>query len=104
MRSKAARTKVIELKKIDKFFEENLKVEGKTAKKYLDDIEQEYKDAKEYYDDEMSSLDSDSDKELENQKTNSDKNKAEQKQSPIDYVVEKQSCELPDIPESDGGD
>jgi hypothetical protein len=42
-------------------------------------------------------------------KDNNDNNKLSQsenknKQSPIDYILEKKDCEMPDIPDSNGGE
>jgi len=105
-----AESKEIEKKNIEKQVEGILIEEGESLMKLLNKIEESYVDACEFYD--QAHADSSSEKSsTENFESNKDLSPSENKksetkgvQSPIDFVLEKEQCNMPDIPDSDGGE
>lgn len=110
-----------ELTKLDKHLEEEIQAEGRHTKNLLEKLEREREDALGL--DEMSSIaswesDDSNPRSLKDEKVEVDNNEKiaksennkmpqsedKNKHSPIDYVLEKKDCEMPDIPDSDGGE
>lgn len=96
-----------ELDRIDKHLEEHIQDEGKSLSKSLEQIRKEYENEMDFYesgytesDAENSSNQSYNGHEPLNKNNNENKNP----QTPIDYVLEKESCNMPSIPDSDGGE
>jgi hypothetical protein len=101
-----------EKEKIQKFMDETIKEEGERLGKLLKHLHVEYEETYKHFeenpsDEHESTDDEDSSDEKSSDDKNADgskgnKNQTEDNQSPIDYVLEKQGCELPDISDSDG--
>ncbi len=90
---------------LDKHLEENIICEGEHIGKLLEQLHTEYEEACDFfYNDSDFENQSECDDGSEVVSQSNEKKDCETKQSPIDYIIEKQNCEMPDIPDSDGGD
>lgn len=97
----------IEHKKVDEHVESTVMLEGKRVSELLNKLDEEYKETKDFYDmvnDSENSDDEGSKNNIGSKSGNKSQNNIKDKQSPIDFVVEKQPGEKPDIPNSDGGE
>jgi hypothetical protein len=100
------RTIAMEKSKIDKHIEEEIINEGHYTANQLKKVQEEHEDACVWLPDSESDSESESEKgSIGNKSKSESENKnVENKQSPIDFVVEKQQCEMPDVTDSDGGE
>nr|YP_009072326.1 hypothetical protein SBORM_0022 [Sclerotinia borealis]AHX82990.1 hypothetical protein SBORM_0022 [Sclerotinia borealis] len=97
----------IEHKKVDEHVESTVMLEGKRVSELLNKLDEEYKETKDFYDmvnDSENSDDEGSKNNIGSKSGNKSQNNIKDKQSPIDFVVEKQPGEELDIPNSDGGE
>jgi hypothetical protein len=95
-----------ELNKLDEHLEDVVKSEGEPLNVLLGKLQDEYQETKEFFEigNDSDVSDNEGSKNNASQSETNNQNSTKDKQSPIDFVVEKQKGEMPYIPDSDGGE
>lgn len=84
--------------------QEEIISEGKRISDLLEKLNNEYQSVYDHFEEKDSSSKESTDNKSVSQSDNKKNVETNDKQSPMDYVLEKQDCEMSDIYDSDGGD